>query len=212
MNETDGQSAGRAPTANWYPDPSAQHEFRYWDGAAWTHDVADRGQTSVDPITAPPHGAVGGQSVGTAGPETVLMTLPRVSDVAWGGSMNVYLTSRRLIVEPVLGTGATIGAVAAGGLAGARIARHAAEKRLSREVNGQARTLDEILASSNKAYAIDYSEVTEIVLKKKALPIGHSRCKIQSRQKDTTLAFKREMFDEASAVLAEVLPGRVTIR
>src|ERR1039457_961777 len=108
--------------------------------------------------------------------------------------------------------GRTTSPIAVRRRAGARIARHAAEKRLSREVNGQARTLDEILASSNKAYAIDYSEVTEIVLKKKALPIGHSRCKIQSRQKDTTLAFKLEMFDEASAVLAEVLPGRVTIR
>jgi hypothetical protein len=38
-----------------------------------------------------------------AGPEAVLMTMPRVTDVAWGGFMNVYLTNGRLVVEPVLG-------------------------------------------------------------------------------------------------------------
>jgi hypothetical protein len=33
---------GPAP-ANWYPDPSGQFEFRYWDGGAWTARVASGG-------------------------------------------------------------------------------------------------------------------------------------------------------------------------
>ncbi len=26
--------------ANWYPDPSAPHQVRYWDGAQWTQHVS----------------------------------------------------------------------------------------------------------------------------------------------------------------------------
>ena len=33
----------------WYPDPLGRHEFRYWDGATWTHHVASGGRQSVDP-------------------------------------------------------------------------------------------------------------------------------------------------------------------
>ncbi len=215
MSKKDTAAASGTLTANWYADPSARHEFRYWDGAAWTDHVADRGQTSVDPITALSGENADRQpapAAGAAGPETVLMTLSRVTDVTWGGSMNVYLTSRRLVVEPVLGTGAAMGAVAAGGLAGLTIARNAAEKKRSDDVNGQLRTLDEVLASSDKAYAIEYSDIIEIVLKKKALPIGYSRCKIRSGQKNVTLAFKRDMFDRVSAALTGMLPGKVTMK
>jgi HEAT repeat protein len=44
-------SAAVAPPA-WYPDPVGRHEYRYWDGAAWTAHVADAGQQSVDPLHA----------------------------------------------------------------------------------------------------------------------------------------------------------------
>ena len=44
-----GTVAPLAP-AGWYPDPAHCHEYRYWDGAAWTAQVADRGQASVDPL------------------------------------------------------------------------------------------------------------------------------------------------------------------
>jgi len=40
--------------AGWHPDPVGRHDYRYWDGATWTHNVADGGQTSVDPVDAPP--------------------------------------------------------------------------------------------------------------------------------------------------------------
>ena len=57
----DSQSAGGLPAADWYPDPCDRHEFRYWDGSAWTHNVADAGQMSVDPLEGRPAQAVEGQ-------------------------------------------------------------------------------------------------------------------------------------------------------
>lgn len=39
---------------DWYPDPAGRHEYRYWDGAAWTGHVADAGTQSVDPLPAGP--------------------------------------------------------------------------------------------------------------------------------------------------------------
>lgn len=35
--------------ADWYRDPAGRHEYRYWDGAAWTDHVADAGVQSMDP-------------------------------------------------------------------------------------------------------------------------------------------------------------------
>lgn len=37
--------------AAWAADPFRRHEHRYWDGAAWTDHVANRGVASKDPIT-----------------------------------------------------------------------------------------------------------------------------------------------------------------
>jgi uncharacterized protein YxjI len=37
----------------WYPDPAGRHEYRYWDGALWTDQVASHGRQGVDPV----HGA-----------------------------------------------------------------------------------------------------------------------------------------------------------
>jgi len=28
---------------SWHPDPSGAHEYRWWDGEAWSHQVADEG-------------------------------------------------------------------------------------------------------------------------------------------------------------------------
>jgi Protein of unknown function (DUF2510) len=41
-----------ARPAGWERDPSGRHEYRYWDGASWSDDVADQGVTSVDPMGA----------------------------------------------------------------------------------------------------------------------------------------------------------------
>ncbi len=45
-------SEAQTPAPNWYPDPGGRHEHRYWDGAAWTDNVADHGRQSVDPLVA----------------------------------------------------------------------------------------------------------------------------------------------------------------
>lgn len=36
----------------WYPDPGGRHQYRYWDGTAWTDHVADAGAQSVEPLSA----------------------------------------------------------------------------------------------------------------------------------------------------------------
>ena len=54
----DSQSAGGLPAADWYPDPSGRHGLRYWDGAAWTHNVVDGGQVPADAVDAPALDAV----------------------------------------------------------------------------------------------------------------------------------------------------------
>ena len=43
--------------ASWQPDPTGQHELRYWDGTAWTEHVSDGGTQSTAPLdlaAAPP--------------------------------------------------------------------------------------------------------------------------------------------------------------
>lgn len=37
--------------AAWHPDPLGWHDFRYWDGRAWTDHVSDNGQPSRDPLS-----------------------------------------------------------------------------------------------------------------------------------------------------------------
>lgn len=47
----------RSPVpAQWHADPSARHELRFWDGTAWTEQVADQGVTSADPRGSGPLG------------------------------------------------------------------------------------------------------------------------------------------------------------
>ena len=36
--------------ANWYPDPTTRHEYRYYDGTAWTDHVSDQGVAGTDPL------------------------------------------------------------------------------------------------------------------------------------------------------------------
>ncbi|MGV1036948.1 MAG: DUF2510 domain-containing protein [Candidatus Nanopelagicales bacterium] len=46
---TPGQASAGA-MATWHADPTRRHELRYWDGQAWTANVADQGMQSTDPI------------------------------------------------------------------------------------------------------------------------------------------------------------------
>lgn len=40
--------------AGWYADPAGRHDYRYWDGAAWTAQVSDRGVPASDSVQLPP--------------------------------------------------------------------------------------------------------------------------------------------------------------
>lgn len=45
-----GPGPARRVPAQWAPDPSARHQWRWWSGASWTDYVADDGETSKDPL------------------------------------------------------------------------------------------------------------------------------------------------------------------
>ncbi|MDH4277685.1 MAG: phospholipid scramblase-related protein [Acidimicrobiia bacterium] len=55
------QPTSSAPAPDWYPDPMGRHEYRYWDGNAWTDHVASHGRQSTDPVTSQPPKTVIGQ-------------------------------------------------------------------------------------------------------------------------------------------------------
>jgi hypothetical protein len=40
---------GTNPAA-WHPDPSGRHQYRWWDGSAWTAGVSDNGVVSEEPL------------------------------------------------------------------------------------------------------------------------------------------------------------------
>jgi len=44
--------------AGWHPDPSRQHQLRYWDGQGWTDHVSDQGQQTTDPLPPLPPGGL----------------------------------------------------------------------------------------------------------------------------------------------------------
>jgi uncharacterized RDD family membrane protein YckC len=39
-----------AGPSGWYADPMGRHEFRFWNGATWTEDVATGGAARLDPL------------------------------------------------------------------------------------------------------------------------------------------------------------------
>ncbi len=52
-NDSAPETTPAATPEGWYPDPSGDHELRWWDGAQWTENVSDHGKTSTAPITNP---------------------------------------------------------------------------------------------------------------------------------------------------------------
>ena len=203
------ESAGGGAKPDWYEDPTGRHQHRYWDGTAWTADVADSGQASTDPLDPSGLGVAAGVAVNDATPEEVLLVMQKATDVAWGGFMNLYLTDRRFVVDKVMGTiaGAGLAAGVAGLLVASDVARQRGEQALA-----LGRTPDEVLRAGAGNYAIDYSAVSRLVLKRKAMPVGYSRCKIESAQKNVTLAFKREYFDQVAGLMRQALGDLVEVK
>jgi len=48
------QGPNGLPVPGWYPDPSGLHEFRYWDGVAWTEHVSRAGVAGLSPVVPTP--------------------------------------------------------------------------------------------------------------------------------------------------------------
>ncbi len=44
-------TTGGSHGPNWYPDPEGRHEYRWYDGTAWTDQVSDHGRLSTAPLT-----------------------------------------------------------------------------------------------------------------------------------------------------------------
>jgi len=51
-------SEGPSEGAGWHPDPSGQHQLRYWDGQTWTDNVSDEGRQTTDAIPPRPPGDI----------------------------------------------------------------------------------------------------------------------------------------------------------
>ncbi len=92
--------------ADWFPDPSGMHQFRWWDGYAWTEHVSDNGVNSVDPL--PPAGAThlddfeSNLSFSSSSPETIQRQVrsggfsgANIHNAAFEGSGSVF-------AEPIL--------------------------------------------------------------------------------------------------------------
>jgi hypothetical protein len=201
----DNEATGGSPAADWYPDPRGGHEFRYWDGAAWTDNVADGGLASVD-----------GGDAADASPEPVLLTLHLAKEVRTGVGdplLNVYLTDRRLLLEYLtsMHTAATI----AGGLVGRAIAASIEERHVD-TTESPAKTVGEILSSPHEVRTVDYADVKKMLVRRSygkdsVITISSTRSTVNA-SKSAIISFDREMFDQASELLARMMPGRVTVK
>ncbi len=91
--------------ANWYPDPTQRHEFRYWDGAVWTSHVSNRGVASVDDPNAPAS-PTAAQSVPTVvyGTESAQNIQQQISGTGWRGAgvEGVAAGGGTIFTEPLL--------------------------------------------------------------------------------------------------------------
>jgi uncharacterized RDD family membrane protein YckC len=92
-------ASGTQPSG-WYPDPSGRHQHRFWDGAAWTKHVADRGVPGIDephrpapPVVPPPPSAHGstpsGYGPGPAGYQSQSPPLPAAPSLFAGAQATI---------------------------------------------------------------------------------------------------------------------------
>jgi len=198
-------TASGLPAANWYPDPHGGHELRYWDGAAWTDNVADGGKTSVDAVAA----------VDTSS-EPVLLTLSKAKEVRTGVGdplINVYVTDKRLLLEYLTST--HIGATIAGGLVGRAIAANVEEGRLDPNAVPAA-TVAQVLGSPHEVRTVDYVDVKKMLVRRtygkdSVITLSSTRSTVNA-SKSAVISFDRAMFEQASTLLAGMMPGRVTVK
>lgn len=78
--------------AAWYPDPTGQHQHRWWDGERWTDQVGDAGVAATDAPRPPAPPAVpaavprrSGSRVGVAVAAAILLVAAAVAIAVLGG-------------------------------------------------------------------------------------------------------------------------------
>ncbi|HET8931610.1 MAG TPA: phospholipid scramblase-related protein [Acidimicrobiales bacterium] len=87
-------SGSETTPPGWYPDPMGRHEYRWYDGTAWSDSVASGGRQSSDPMQAAPPTAV----VGTTEPAKVQHQVTEQAHIAPGAVTG----GGTLFTEPVL--------------------------------------------------------------------------------------------------------------
>jgi membrane protease YdiL (CAAX protease family) len=113
------------PPADWYPDPSGDHELRWWDGERWTDGVTDGevvGRAPLDPAGAPaaweerrdprapwPGWVALAAVAGMAGGVALAVLLATVVDAAGGGRIGVLVGGIVGLYGTLLGTCLLVG-------------------------------------------------------------------------------------------------------
>ncbi|WP_229023186.1 DUF2510 domain-containing protein [Actinomarinicola tropica] len=94
-----------ASDAAWKPDPSGRHQYRYWDGSAWTDQVSDDGAISTDPMDSAAAGPTA--STGPAGFAAASAPPPGATGAPGGGaSSKTPLIIGGLVLVVLLGVAA----------------------------------------------------------------------------------------------------------
>ena len=123
------------------------------------------------------------------------LNLPKLTDQTY----NLVFTNRRIVGEFIGGTGT---AFLVGSLLGAAIvgSRQKSKAEKMSEVNPE-----EILSKSKKNFSVDFSNITEVSLKKKYLTI-RLNYKQKIIGKKSTFYFNKKQFDEVKSIVMQALP------
>jgi hypothetical protein len=63
--------------AGWLPDPLGRYQYRYWNGAEWTHEVSTNGSHERDPLGLAPGPGAGPATVTPTVTPTKVAAVPR---------------------------------------------------------------------------------------------------------------------------------------
>lgn len=183
--------------AEWYPDPTGRHQFRYFDGDVWTENVSDAGvaTTDSDPILVPV--------------EELKLEVPRAGSP--GGSATLYFTNKRMVAELSMTSSHRSNVYLLGGVVGTVIAEKRAAKRKEVAPEVTVAQLDELIAEKKKGtFEVIYSDLVSVRMER-GWGMQHKlgRMKVQGR-KSLTFTFDVEHYDTILSILQAAIPEKVT--
>jgi hypothetical protein len=162
--------------------------------------------------------------------EKYLKMIKDVLDPLWGGKKVLYFTNKRIILErsEYFGIREIFGSIIAAlgfqliryGLVNLGIAFMIGGGGLllsyAIKIHNRKSSIDtgiqKISTLGKKTYSINYDELQMIILKKKSIPIGYSQLKLVLEKKNLILSFKRNLFDDLSSLLLQLIPSKVEIK